>query len=873
MGKGGGGGGGSTQSTATSYNTNIPEYAQPYVTSMLNASQQQLFNVQDGQVTGFAPYVPYSARPQDYVAGFSPMQQQAFRAAANLQTPGQFGAGSTLANQAGQGALGTVSQATGYGELGSRYGAVGARIGEGALGYGQAGYLSGLAGQGIGVSQGLGYGAMGAGIGQQATQAGANYQQMATDPGMQKAYMSPYLQNALDPQLQEMQRQYAITGQQQRAQASAAGAFGGTRDALMQAENQRNKNMAMNKAIGEGYQTAFQQAQQAQQFGANLGLQGMQTGIQGAQAGLQGVGAALSGTAQGMQGAQTGLQGIQGALAGTAQGMQGAQIGLQGVQGAQAGYGLANQAAGTLGQLGTQQLAAQQGIIGLQSQLGAQQQQRQQQIINQAVQDYANAQQYPLMQLGTMSNMLRGLPLQSSTTQQYVAQPNLTTQAIGTLGSAGSLYKAMGSKKGGIIDAKKMARGGITSYDVGGAVEADLYDMPIERLQKELQSPSGEIRKKAKRIMLEKQVEGKAGGGIIAFAGGTPDPEIIPQETATDTQYQAAPAAPTSQAAPVPTPTGPAPTGPARGQSTAAGIMATDPGALLTQAAQKAAVNANRSREDIYAELLKGHAPDTARQEYRKQIMEERANLKDEDTRQNWLRAAQFFASWGSTPGNTLAAGLTAMKNIIPDVISDQKEQKKYKKEIDKAIYQLDEAARLEQNGLWDKAGEIKEKLAEHYYKTLGPVSTYASATVHAAATKFAATQRGAGAGAGAADKSLDRWADNLRASADELKKLKNDAEKDPTLTMDVSKMAPDSPARKQIEAKQAAHAKAVELAQANYDLSKQQFDKLSQGSTKQEGGGKGVADTVTVGGKKVTRPADFSDAQWAEYKKYAGVK
>jgi len=36
---------------------------------------------------------------------------------------------------------------------------------------------------------------------------------------------------------------------------------------------------------------------------------------------------------------------------------------------------------------------------------GAAQQAQQQQIINQAMQDYANAQQYPLMQLGTMSNM------------------------------------------------------------------------------------------------------------------------------------------------------------------------------------------------------------------------------------------------------------------------------------------------------------------------------------------------------------------------------------------------------------------------------------------------------------------------------------
>ena len=41
---GGGGGGQPTQST--SYQTNLPEYAQPYVETMLGATQQQLFNTQ-----------------------------------------------------------------------------------------------------------------------------------------------------------------------------------------------------------------------------------------------------------------------------------------------------------------------------------------------------------------------------------------------------------------------------------------------------------------------------------------------------------------------------------------------------------------------------------------------------------------------------------------------------------------------------------------------------------------------------------------------------------------------------------------------------------------------------------------------------------
>lgn len=700
MGKGSSGGGGSTQSTATSYNTNIPEYAQPYVTSMLNATQQQLFNVQDGQVQGFAPYIPYSASPQDYVAGFSPMQQQAFRSAANLQTPSQFGVGSTLANQAGQGALSTVGQATGYGELGSRYGAVGARIGEGALGYG----------------------GMGAGLGLQAAGAGANYQQMATDPGMQKAYMSPYLQNALDPQLQEMQRQYAITGQQQRAQAAAAGAFGGTRDALMQAENQRNKNMAMNKAIGEGYQTAFQQAQQAQQFGANLGLQGMQTGIQGA---------------------QTGLQGIQGALAGTAQGMQGAQIGLQGVQGAQAGYGLANQAAGTLGQLGSAQLAAQQGIIGLQNQLGAQQQGRQQQIINQAIQDYANAQQYPLTQLGTMSNMLRGLPLQSSTTQQYVAQPNMTTQAIGTLGAGASLYNAM-KAKGGIIDAKKYAGGGVVD-----SVESKLYDMDEESLQKEMKSPSPSIQKMARRILMEKKVEGKAGGGIIAFADSTDENnQSLVQEPESFVSSQMdqpsrgiiteapAPAAPEA-AAPKATPLDTSPAGVKKFLATKAGESEQRSGMSIR--------DLMKEKEDILGK-------DASTQDYRKRVMEERANSAEESRRQNWMRAAEFFANWGSLPGNTLAAGMQALKSTIPNVISDQKEVKKYNREIDKTLYELAKADRADAEGNFAYAAKIRQDEGERAFKYAGKLSDITEAEIRASAARA-----GSGGGADAESKKFDR--------------------------------------------------------------------------------------------------------------------
>jgi hypothetical protein len=148
---------------------------------------------------------------------------------------------------------------------------------------------------------------------------------------------------------------------------------------------------------------------QTQQFGAGLGLQGIQTGLQGIQAGMQGIGQ-----------------------------------GLQGVGAQQAGFAGAGQAASTLGNLGSQQLAGQQGIINLQSQMGGQQQALEQQKITQAIQDYATAQQYPMMQLGMMNALLRGLPLQQTTTQQYQAQPGIAQQALGLgLGGAAAL-KAFG---------------------------------------------------------------------------------------------------------------------------------------------------------------------------------------------------------------------------------------------------------------------------------------------------------------------------------------------------------------------------------------------------------------------------------------------
>jgi len=183
------------------------------------------------------------------------------------------------------------------------------------------------------------------------------------------AYMSPFIQQALQPQLREAARSSAIQGQQQQAQATQAGAFGGGRDAIMRAERERNLGQLQGDIVSQGMQNAFNSAQN--QYNTGFGQQ--------------------------------------------------------------------------------------TGLIGLQNQLGGQQQQLEQSKINQQIQNYATQQQYPMMQLANMSNLLRGLPMQSTTVQGYQAAPNPLTQLGGlgltTAGIAGKL----GAAKGGQVKEKQPA--------------------------------------------------------------------------------------------------------------------------------------------------------------------------------------------------------------------------------------------------------------------------------------------------------------------------------------------------------------------------------------------------------------------------------
>ena len=646
-GMGGGGSGGSPAPTQnTSYTTNIPEYAQPYVETMLAGTQKQLFQgnkTKDGgfEITGFQPYKAYggtydaqgnqtSYDPSKGIAGFQPMQTQAQQGVANMRAPSQFGQAMDITGAGIGGALGT-------------------------------------AGQGVNLS-GMGYEAAGA---------GSRYAQQATDPNAMQAYMSPYMQNVVDVQQREAQRAANVARTGRNAQAVQAGAFGGSRQAIMDAEAERNLALQKGDIQATGLQSAFKDAQQAQQYGANLGLQGMQAGMQGVGAGI------------------------------------GAQ---------QAGYGQMISGAQNLAGLGQQQLASQQGIYNLQNTMGAQQQALEQQKLNQAMQDYANAQQYPLMQLGTMSNMVRGLPMQAQSTQQYVAQPNTLTQAIGAAGTGASLYNAFNP-----AGAPAKAKGGIISYNVGGEVESDLENMDEEGLQKQLkESSSPSVKRMAQRILRERQMSkapGMAGGGIIAFREG----EIVPPANDEDTRraqgiLSVAPRGmvsenPTMSATPAPLPQQTAQPAAAVAPTPKVEDTLGDLSPFYKSMYLKADAIAKQPRQEIAAELKAEAGPNLGAQEQRAKMMSERVNTEDEAKRNRYLRAAEFFASWGSTPGPTLVAGMTAVKANVGNIIADEKEAKKIRMEIDKSIYALDEATRLEEKGFMDKADSIKEKQAANMMK------------------------------------------------------------------------------------------------------------------------------------------------------------
>ena len=343
--KGGGGGG-----TQTSYSTNLPEYAKPYYEELLKQTGKQVYTTDaEGNVTGVKPYTPYGG---ERIAGFTPQQEKVQTEVAGMTTPGGFG---------------TAARGLGAGE---------------AMGYGTA--LTGL-------GQAFGY--------RPTAISGGTF-----DPYAAAYYSSPYQTGVTDIAVREARRQGDIERSRGALGAIGRGTFGGARQSLMQAEQDRNlaQNIAdiRTKGAQAGYESAQQQFERDQarrMKAAELGQQAQQY-----QAGL--------GKELGVAGLQTGLEAAAktGALAATEQ--------------------TAN----------LERLKAQAASAGEKQAL-------QQEINNIKYQQFMDQQNYQKAQLDYLSNILRGNAAALGTTQvQYAPAPSLASQ-LGGVGLAGlGLYNILG---------------------------------------------------------------------------------------------------------------------------------------------------------------------------------------------------------------------------------------------------------------------------------------------------------------------------------------------------------------------------------------------------------------------------------------------
>lgn len=101
------------------------------------------------------------------------------------------------------------------------------------------------------------------------TNMGAFTPQSFTAQGTAQQYMNPYLQASLDPQLNEARRQAEISRMGDAARLSKAGAYGGSRQAIMESELNRNLMQKQADITGIGYNTAYDKA--ANQFNIEQG--------------------------------------------------------------------------------------------------------------------------------------------------------------------------------------------------------------------------------------------------------------------------------------------------------------------------------------------------------------------------------------------------------------------------------------------------------------------------------------------------------------------------------------------------------------------------------------------------------------------------
>lgn len=123
--------------------------------------------------------------------------------------------------------------------------------------------------------------------------AGFNYQPGQFNTGLGPVgsvqdYMNPFMQGVVDVQAREARRQADISRQAEQARLAQAGAYGGSRQAIMEAERQRNLGEQIGDIQSKGLMAAYEQAQKQRLGEATLGLEGQRLGELSRQFGAEG---------------------------------------------------------------------------------------------------------------------------------------------------------------------------------------------------------------------------------------------------------------------------------------------------------------------------------------------------------------------------------------------------------------------------------------------------------------------------------------------------------------------------------------------------------------------------------------------------------
>jgi hypothetical protein len=285
-----GGGGGNT--TGTTYSTTLPEYAKPYYEELLKQTGKNIFTTDaDGNVTGVKG--PENL-PKQTAAERNAIQTAAQTGIAGLQTPGDFANASAGLNygttQAFNAANQGLNQALSYDpqaatsqsvsgpsvqhfQMGKQKDVVAPSVQQYTMQAAQSGYNPTLQNYQMQNAPNV----SGQAVNTNAIQAAqTNFRPELQQYQMQgpqsitaqsmtgadaAAYMSPYQQAVTDTALREARLQGGLQKQQGALGAIGRGTFGGARQALLQAEQQRGVNQQLSDIQYKGQQDAYAQAQ------------------------------------------------------------------------------------------------------------------------------------------------------------------------------------------------------------------------------------------------------------------------------------------------------------------------------------------------------------------------------------------------------------------------------------------------------------------------------------------------------------------------------------------------------------------------------------------------------------------------------------